>query len=132
MSEARYYKNIKQIIEETDVAKVNDLLSKGYELLTIKEASKVQVENGAPAVTTFIVYVLGLESKESKPQNIEWHQMKDNPKGALAYIKDKQGNEISSVKDLVEKIQQKGSYSDEKYIYKISKDGNYVLRFEKE
>ncbi len=132
MSEARYYKNIKQIIEETDVAKVNDLLSKGYELLTIKEASKVQVENGAPAVTTFIVYVLGLESKESKPQNIEWHQMKDNPKGALAYIKDKQGNEIPEVKDLVEKIGQKGSYSDEKYVYRISKDKNYVLRFEKE
>jgi hypothetical protein len=60
VSEDRYYRNVTRIQETYESSAANELLEKGWELLSIRETTRAATDaSGKPAAFTGPVYVLG-------------------------------------------------------------------------
>lgn len=75
MQKENYYSWVREVVQEQDVAKVNELLSRGYRLLSIKELSEIAVSEKGSSQRVFIVYILGRGEEDvwkKNPDGTEW------------------------------------------------------------
>ena len=124
--EERYYQNIVEIVQ-VDVAKANELLKQGYEILTIREITESKETTKGIVVNTKPVIIMG---KKASPQvsapvaeNIE------EKLNALQWTKSKnKDGEVAPANEEIIQLLKDGKVVGKHYTYYLTKD-KQVLRF---
>mgnify|MGYP001773138059 CR=1 FL=1 len=86
MQKDNYYGWVREVVLEQDVEKVNELLSKGYQLLSIKEKVETAVSDKGTYQKTSVLFILGKGFRGQADPSKVW---KKNPDGTeWAYVRD--------------------------------------------
>ena len=136
MEEERYYHNITELKEATDVNTANALLTQGYELLAIRERIATEGDGKNLKINGTIVYIFGKKiAQQTALQTNKPAQVIEGIDEKLAKLEWKQGknerSEIAPANDEVKKILANGKVEGKQYTYYLTKGGN-VLRFKKD
>ncbi len=117
MQKSSYYGWVKEVVEEREVEKVNELLSKGYRLLSIREKMEVSVSDRGSSQKTSVVYILGKGYEVDSNSEEVWRKNPD-------------GTEWAYAKDVPEYLLKKAEspYFSNGYIYWLSKTKRTVKR----
>jgi len=120
--EEKYYQNIVEIVQ-VDVAKANELLKQGYEILTIREVTESKETQKGITVNTKPVVIMG---KKASPQAVEGI---DEKLSALQWAKGKnKDSEVAPANDEALQLLKDGKVVGKQYTYYLTKD-KQVLRF---
>jgi len=120
--EEKYYQNIVELIQ-VDVEKANELLKKGYEILTIREITESKETAKGIIVNTKPVVIMG---KKASPPTVEDIEEKLN---ALQWTKSKnKDGEVAPANEEIIQLLKDGKVVGKHYTYYLTKD-KQVLRF---
>jgi len=118
----RYYQNIVEIVQ-VDVAKANELLKQGYEILAIREITESKETTKGIVVNTKPVIIMG---KKASPPTVEDIEEKLN---ALQWTKSKnKDGEVAPANEEIIQLLKDGKVVGKHYTYYLTKD-KQVLRF---
>jgi len=108
---------------QVDVAKANELLKQGYEILTIREVTESKETQKGIVVNTKPVVIMG---KKASPQAVEGIDVKLS---TLQWAKGKnKDSEVAPANDEALQLLKEGKVAGKQYIYYLTKD-KQVLRF---
>jgi len=126
--EERYYQNIVEIVQ-VDVAKANELLKQGYEILTIREITESKETTKGIIVSTKPVIIMG---KKATPQvSAPVVENIDEKLKALPWTKSKnKDGEVAPANEEIIQLLKDGKVAGKQYTYYLTKD-KQVLRFPK-
>ena len=124
--EEKYYQNITQLVQ-VDVAKANELLKQGYEILTIREITESKETQKGIVVNTKPVVIMG---KKASPQAaLPAVEGIDEKLNALQWTKGKnKDSEVAPANDEIIQLLKDGKVVGKQYTYYLTKD-KQVLRF---
>jgi len=124
--EEKYYQNITELMQ-VDVAKANELLKQGYEILTIREVTESKETTKGIVVNTKPVVIMG---KKASPQvSAPVVENIDEKLSALQWTKGKnKDSEVAPANDEALQLLKDGKVVGKQYTYYLTKD-KQVLRF---
>ena len=126
--EEKYYQNITELVQ-VDVAKANELLKQGYEILTIREITESKETQKGIVVNTKPVVIMGKKAYSQAAPQAAPQEGIDEKLSALQWAQGKnKDSEVAPANDEALQLLKEGKVVGKQYTYYLTKD-KQVLRF---